>query len=102
MYELKKIDPTSLARVLSFIGAVLYLLFALVTVFTGATSFTPVNGVATVIIGIVLAAVVGMLLGVIIGGMYNLLAKVWGGLHLDFHLLVDEEEHSAHQDSHKN
>ncbi len=103
MYELKKIDPTSLARVVSFISAVLYLLFALVTIFTGGTDFTPVNGVATVVIGIVLAAVVGMILGVIIGGLYNLMARAWGGLHLDFHLVMDEEaEHSAHEDSRKN
>ena len=101
MYELKKIDPISLARVLSFISAVFYLLFALMAIFTGAAALTLVNGLAIAVIGIVLAAVVGMLSGMIIGGMYNLLAKFWGGLHLDFHLIMDEAETAAHQDSSK-
>lgn len=87
MYELKQIGVLSLARVWSFVFAVIYLIFSLIGILSGVALLQPTNGWITMVIGFILSAAIGLVTGMIVAGVYNLLAKSWGGLHLDFHLL---------------
>ncbi len=102
MYELKTIGVGSSARVSSFVSAVLYLIFSLIGILSGVPILQPTNGMITVAIGFILSAAIGAVTGMVVAGVYNLLAKSWGGLHLDFHLLdwEDDMDSPVHHDSH--
>jgi len=99
MYELKHVSLKSSARVASVLGAVVYVIFAIISLVTGTTAFG--TGAVSLAIGIVLFGIIGAVLGAILGWAYNFSAKHWGGFHLDFKLLEDdeseekEETHSA-------
>jgi hypothetical protein len=97
MYELKLISLKSSARVLSFVMAVIYLVFAVISLISGTTAFG--SGVVSLIIGLVLFGIIGAVLGVIVAWGYNLVSKKWGGLHLDFHLLEDADESGSEPNS---
>ena len=101
MYELKTIGALSSARVSSFVSAVLYLIFSLAGIVSGAPALQPANGAMTVAIGLILVAVIGAVAGLAVAAVYNLLARSWGGLRLDFHLLdLDDDMGSpVHHDS---
>ncbi len=104
MYELKQIGVGSAARASSFICAILYLMFSLIGILSGVPVLQPTNGAITVAIGFILAAAIGLVTGIVVAGVYNLLAKSWGGLHLDFHLLDwdDGMDSPVHHDSKPN
>ncbi|MEK7188977.1 MAG: hypothetical protein AAB671_00520 [Patescibacteria group bacterium] len=93
MYELKTISAKSSARVASFLAVVVYVIFAVISLATGTTAFG--TGAVSLAIGVVLFAVIGAVVGVIVAWAYNFSAKHWGGFHLDFRLLDDEERASA-------
>lgn len=90
MYELKTISPKSSSRVFSFVLSAIYLVFGVISLVTGSTSFS--SGAISLAIGVVLFAIIGAISGVIIAWCYNLVANKWGGLHLDFRLIDDEEK----------
>ncbi|MBU2575612.1 hypothetical protein KKF64_00755 [Patescibacteria group bacterium] len=90
MYELKTISLKSSARVFSFVLSVVYLMFAVISLATGTTPFG--SGSVSLAIGIILFGIIGAVLGVVIAWCYNFVSKRWGGLHLDFKLLEDEQD----------
>jgi len=90
MYELKTISLKSSARVFSFVLSAVYLVFGAISLASGTTSFG--SGSVSLAIGVVLFAIIGAALGMIIAWCYNVVAKKWGGLHLDFHLIDDEDD----------
>jgi hypothetical protein len=90
MYELKTVSAKSFSRVLGFLMAVIYLVFAVVSLVTGTTAFG--SGIVSLLIGLVLFGIIGAVLGVIVAWCYNFIARKWGGLHLDFRLLDDDED----------
>ncbi|OJI06297.1 hypothetical protein BK004_04350 [bacterium CG10_46_32] len=92
MYELKTISAKSSARVTSFVAVVVYIIFAIISLATGTTAFG--TGVVSLVIGVVLFGIIGALLGVVLSWAYNFSAKHWGGFHLDFRLLDEEEPQS--------
>lgn len=94
MYELKTVSSKSSARVFSFVLSMVYLVFAVISLASGTTPFG--SGAVSLVIGIVLFGIIGAILGVIISWCYNIVAKKWGGLHLDFRL-IDED----HKDDEK-
>ena len=89
MYELKQVSLKSSARVTSFLGVVVYVIFAIISLVTGTTAFG--TGAVSLVIGIVLFGIIGAVLGVVLWWAYNFSAKRWGGFHLDFRLLEDAE-----------
>lgn len=94
MYELKKVGIVSSAQASSFIVTVLYAVFVILAAATGRLSLAAGNGIVTVLVGIIIASVVGMVLGALTAWLYNLVAAKWGGLHLEFHLIHEPEEHT--------
>jgi hypothetical protein len=90
MYELKTISIKSSARVWSFVMAIFYLFFAIISLVTGQADIG--SGIVSLVIGFVLFGVIGAVLGLLFAFCYNFAAKKWGGLHLDFHLLEQREE----------
>mgnify|MGYP001158207612 FL=1 len=94
MYELKTVSLKSSSRVLSFVMAIVYIIFAIISLVTGTTAFG--SGIVSLVIGIVLFGIIGAILGIIIAWGYNFAAKKWGGLHLDFRLLDEDDHHEEH------
>ncbi len=90
MYELKTVSLKSSSRVLSFLMAIIYLVFAIISLITGTTAFG--SGLVSLVIGLVLFGVIGAVLGIVMAWFYNFAAKKWGGLHLDFRLIDDDED----------
>ncbi len=99
MYELKHISAGSLMRVLSVVLALMYLVFSIVSIATSSGELSLGESALSALVGIILAAAGGAVLGAFVAWFYNLTAKKWGGIHLDF-LLVHEERHEAHEDAH--
>lgn len=93
MYELKYVSLKSSARVTSFIGVVMYVIFAIISLVTGTTAFG--TGAVSLVIGVVLFGAFGAVLGAVLGWSYNMVAKRWGGFQLDFKLLDDDDEPST-------
>ncbi|MDZ4221797.1 MAG: hypothetical protein U1C18_02885 [Patescibacteria group bacterium] len=93
MYELKHVSLKSSARVTSFIGVVLYVIFAIISLATGSTAFG--TGAVSLVIGVVLFGAFGAVLGAVLGWAYNFSARRWGGFHLDFKLLDDDDGQPA-------
>ena len=90
MYELKTISLGSSARVFSFVLTVMYIVFAVISLVSGTTAFG--SGTVSLLIGIILFGILGAILGMIVAFFYNLVSKRWGGLHLDFKLLDEDEK----------
>ncbi|PIP66942.1 MAG: hypothetical protein CO042_01130 [Parcubacteria group bacterium CG_4_9_14_0_2_um_filter_41_8] len=90
MYELKTISLGSSARVFSFVLTVMYIVFAVISLVSGTTAFG--SGTVSLLIGIILFGILGAILGMIVAFCYNLVSKRWGGLHLDFKLLDEDEK----------
>ncbi len=90
MYELKTISLKSSARVFSFLLAAVYLVFGIASLVSGTTTFG--SGSVSLVIGVLIFGVAGFALGVIVAWCYNMVARKWGGLHLDFHLIDDEKD----------
>ena len=89
MYELKKVGAKTLARVTSFVGAVIYILFGIIALVTGTGSIG--NGIVTLAVGFVLFALFGAAFGALVAWFYNFAARRWGGMHLDFALIEQVE-----------
>jgi len=99
MYELKKVNTASSARVWSVIFGLLYLLFAAASLSTGRGGLSPNNAVVTVVVGIIIFTLAGAALGALVAFIYNLVASKWGGVRLDFRLVEEEEAPATRQDS---
>lgn len=89
MYELKHVSAQSTARVAGFIAVVVYVIFGVISLATGTTAFG--TGAVSLVIGVVLFGAIGAVVGAILGWAYNFSSKRWGGFHMDFRLLEDEE-----------
>lgn len=89
MYELKYVSAKSTARVVGFIAVVVYVVFAIISLVTGTTAFG--TGAVSLVIGVVLFGAIGAVVGAVLGWAYNFSSKRWGGFHMDFRLLEDEE-----------
>jgi len=90
MYELKTVSLKSSARVFSFVLAVIYFVFAVISLVSGTTPFG--SGMVSLVIGLVLFGIIGAIMGVIVAWCYNVVSKRWGGLHLDFRLIDDDDD----------
>ncbi len=102
MYELKRISATSCARVTSFIFAVLYVIFGLISLVTGGTAIG--SGIVSLLVGFVIFAIFGGVFGLLVAGFYNFGAKKWGGMHVDFELIDEDDDtqskgHDTHADA---
>lgn len=93
MYELKHVSLASTARVTSFLAVVVYVIFAIISLATGTTAFG--TGAVSLVIGVVLFGAIGAVVGAVLGWAYNFSSKRWGGFHMDFRLLEDEEPAKA-------
>ncbi|MFA6098752.1 MAG: hypothetical protein WCV50_03180 [Patescibacteria group bacterium] len=105
MYEIKKLNIISLAKITTFISVGGYLLWAvfaipLILLSSGYSSShfldmdTSYFGILGVFIGLIGSAVVGFIGGLISAVIYNLVAAWIGGLKLEITLEPDEEEES--------
>ncbi|OIO49403.1 MAG: hypothetical protein AUJ34_01245 [Parcubacteria group bacterium CG1_02_41_12] len=68
----------------------MYIVFAVISLVSGTTAFG--SGTVSLLIGIILFGILGAILGMIVAFCYNLVSKRWGGLHLDFKLLDEDEK----------
>jgi len=101
MYELRYVSPKTAARVWCLLFALLYIIISLLSLIKGFGGLSLVNSILVFFAGLVIAAVLGMLLGLIMAAAYNMIAKMHGGIHLDFRLIEDDEdkESAVHEDA---
>lgn len=100
MYELKHVSIGSLTRVLAVLFALLYVLLSIFSILVAGGGGIGFGGsVVAGIAGLVLFAGMGAITGALVSWIYNFTAKRWGGIHLDFLLVHDDDEHETHQDA---
>lgn len=98
MYELKKISIASAARAGVFFGVTAYLVFMAIAVATKAVKLDMQTGLLTVVVGISVAVTFSFLLGGLLAWIYNLSAKTWGGLRIDFHFIDEDEKDDSNDE----
>lgn len=99
MYEVKRINISSQVKVFSILIALLY--FIVGTVVTVSNTFVNpqedrlsqlTSGIFSVILGSVVAFLMGAILSYIFGLLYNALARKSGGLKVSFRLTDDQDK----------
>lgn len=105
MFEIRRLRVLSVARVVTLISTVLYLItgFVVIVLYGGISRIITIGsfGSASSIMSVFLVWVAGtlgvflvsFLTGLLIGGLYNLFAKWWGGIQVE--LGKSEEGKSA-------
>jgi len=103
MYEIKKLNVISVARICTFITLVSFLLWAFIwIIFASATSSYFVEyffqadfddfTILWVLVGTIASALIGFISGAIGALVYNVISSWIGGIKMEIELLPDEEE----------
>jgi len=115
MYEIKKLNVLSMAKIQTFLMMASYLIWAILVIllpliFGGELYYNFFNfdldlgeliygpSMLTLLVGLIIFGIIGFIAGVIIALLYNLIASWIGGIKMDIILTKEKEEDTESQE----